>query len=168
MRVMRRSRSVTSPVGTAVNPWENEHLLQNKRIIDFVAAKTGSSKRAIVLGDFNASTEYKDASGTVLSKPEGESGYKLLVAAFPETVPAGYTPACTFCGENPLIPAADKTAYTPEWIDHIFLSGIPAANTVSLVRTFMASTVAAKDPKGADVMVPLSDHYGLRAVITLP
>ncbi len=155
--------------GASANPWENEHALHVKRTIEWVDATSGA-KPAIIAGDFNASFEFKDGNGTILTKADGATNLKMLTDAFVIAQAASYTPTCTFCSENPLIPTADKGPYTPEWLDYVFLKGIPASSTLTSERIYTAFSVTAKktgDPS-MNVSLPLSDHYGYRVTVALP
>ncbi len=72
-------------------------------------------------------------------------------------------PLCTFCSTNPVTnPDSDPNA-TSVWIDHILLDNLPSSSVRSTARVFDKDVV----PVG-DEMVPLSDHFGMRSVITVP
>jgi endonuclease/exonuclease/phosphatase family metal-dependent hydrolase len=150
--------------GPSSNKWANEQILQAKKLSDYVAAKTGPG-RALILGDFNASREVKDGTGTVIIKADATQSLDILDQSFTPAVAAGYAPACTYCPDNGNVEPNDPGA--PEWIDHIYTKGIPAAATKLTERLFTDAIVPATSSMGAAVMVPLSDHYGLRSVITV-
>jgi endonuclease/exonuclease/phosphatase family metal-dependent hydrolase len=131
--------------------WAQEQKLQAEKLIDLVAAE-GAMARSIILGDFNASRE---AEGVAAEAPEN---LELLAGAFTEAVPAGHVPACTYCPDNPV--AGSETA--PTWLDHIFVENIPLSAVKSAERVYTERNVAT-----ASGSVNLSDHYGMRAVITI-
>jgi len=146
--------------------WENEQLLQIQKLSAYVTQKAGTSP-AVVLGDFNAGPAYKP--NTI--EADGEAAYNALVALWPEAVPAGFEPICTFCtkGGNTLASGSPNS-----FIDHIFLSGIDKTAVLSAQRTFDQPTVPAPSDyaggvsvDGGPKMVHLSDHYGMRSVIVL-
>ncbi len=140
---------------TDAKGWEAENLLQANKLITW--QKTRGDKKAILLGDMN------------ISRMEGAVpvGYALeTLALFEKTyvngIAAGYTPLCTYCGgpgENPNIPEGDTEK---SWLDRIYLANIAATAVKSSARTFTEATV-----DGATGKVPLSDHYGVRSVITI-
>ena len=70
-------------------------------------------------------------------------------------------PQCTFCIENPVRePEADDVS---NWIDHIHLYNLAATSVVRTERTFDEDVLSVDD-----MMVPLSDHFGMRSVIDVP
>lgn len=50
------------------------------------------------------------------------------------------------------------------WIDHIFLYNLPQSAVASTARIFDEDVV----PVEGDVLVPLSDHFGMRSVVVVP
>jgi endonuclease/exonuclease/phosphatase family metal-dependent hydrolase len=150
--------------GPSSNKWANEQILQAGKLAAYVASKTGPG-RALILGDFNASREVKDGSGNVIIKADATQSLDILDQNFTPAVAAGYTPACTYCPDNGNVEPGDPGA--PEWIDHIYLKGVDAGAVKQTLRVFTDASVAATDSMGKAVKVPLSDHYGLRSVITV-
>lgn len=143
----------TGPYGEgSVNDlgWANEQTLQARKLAAHVEAETGEG-RAIIMGDFNAS---RAANGLVA---EGEATLDVLEGALTPAVVAGFTPVCTYCAENPITGSSDSL-----WIDHIFLFNIDASAVVSTERTYTENSVPFEGGS-----VPLSDHYGLRSVVTI-
>ncbi|MBI5533035.1 MAG: endonuclease/exonuclease/phosphatase family protein [Deltaproteobacteria bacterium] len=147
--------------------WENELMLQMQKIVAYVDAKTPSG-RAIILGDFNSGPEIKESG----IEKEGVPEYLLLSNKYPEAVPADYKSKCTYCGKEDNYLAAGGPN---SWIDHIFLKNIATSEVKSAQRRFTGATVAvtpAPAPDGGDgdagpSTVPLSDHYGMSAVINI-
>ncbi len=129
--------------------WANEQILHAKKMIAF--QKTRPDARAILLGDLNASREEGDIEG------EGSATLDELEAVYDEAIAPGYTPACTFCDDNPNTGGGENT-----WLDRIFLSGIPKSAVKSSARLFTEATV-----DGATGKVPISDHYGYRVVVEI-
>lgn len=134
--------------------WAAEQLLQAEKLVTLVEAETGQG-RAFILGDFNTGR----ASGDTLHDEAVET-LELLENAFTPAVTEDFTPECTHCPDN----ANTSDASTPVWIDHIFMTNIPADAVVATERTYDEAVVEVDD--GAQ-LVPLSDHYGLRAVVTI-
>ena len=151
------------------NGWIAEQALQGKQLVSWVSSKSGT-KRAIVMGDLNATPEDK-AHG--IGDP-GDAGKLLpaygaktlaVLASFQEAVSASYVPSCTFCVAN-----HNTDGDQNSWIDHIFLSSFAPASTVSAKRTFDEDIVDGmrRADDGSHTVagkVPLSDHYGVRAVV---
>jgi endonuclease/exonuclease/phosphatase family metal-dependent hydrolase len=146
--------------GNLVTPgaagWEAELLLQTQKLIDYVEVTSGETP-AVILGDLNAGRDYPAQD----IFQDGEAALDLLETAFTPAYTADYVPQCTFCITNPVSePGADDVS---NWIDHIHLYNLLATSVVATERTFDEDVL----PVG-DMMVPLSDHFGMRSVITVP
>ncbi len=139
--------------------WAAEQLLQAQKLVAFVESRTGAAGKAIIAGDFNASSKYEEDGKTVLYA-EGTLTKGLLDKELVHAVAAGYAPECTYCGSNANV--GDSTAHDV-WIDHLYLWGATAEGVESTERTYDEDVVAVTGGK-----VPLSDHYGLRSRVTIP
>jgi endonuclease/exonuclease/phosphatase family metal-dependent hydrolase len=137
--------------------WEAEQFLQAQKLIDYVERRSGESP-AVILGDLNSGHGFTEADIVA----EGEPTLDLLEEAFTPAYPADYEPLCTYCGDNPLIDAE-----TSVWIDQILLHQLDRSVVRSTERTFDEPSVEVDTPDGA-MLIPLSDHYGIRSVIELP
>jgi hypothetical protein len=62
-------------------------------------------------------------------------------------------------------PVTDTVASV--WIDHIFLQSLSADDIVSTARIFDEDVVPVEGENGP-MMVPLSDHFGMRSVVSVP
>ncbi len=140
---------MTGPAG-----WQAEQELQAEKLIAHVADTSGD-RAAVILGDFNTGAGYP-AENIV---PEGERTLDLLELAFTPAYSSEYTPLCTFCSTNPV--AESKVSV---WIDHILLYNLAEESIVSTARIFDEDVVPVED----GMLVPLSDHFGMRAVIVVP
>jgi endonuclease/exonuclease/phosphatase family metal-dependent hydrolase len=147
--------------GSDPNGWVNEQLLHAKKLV--AMAQKNSCGPAVVLGDLNASHAYPTATPPILI--EGEGTLKELEKVFQPGVAANYTPACTYCKANQNV--ADNDSGADQWIDHLYLLNIDPARVKSTALTFVDPVVNATDDMGSPLKVELSDHYGLRSVITL-
>ncbi len=132
--------------------WATEQLAQARRLARFVTETAGTTP-AVVLGDFNTGPMSEGIAA------EAVATYDFLRMQFTPAVPAGYQPRCTFCRDNFLTGASSDV-----WIDHIFLKNFPQSATRSLARTYTEASVAVPM---APNRVSVSDHYGLRAVLSL-
>ncbi len=151
------------------NGWIAEQALQAKQLVAWVSAASGT-KRAIIMGDFNATPEDKahgigdpGDGGTLL--PAYGAKTLAMLSGYQEAINASYVPTCTFCVAN-----HNTDGEQNSWIDHIYLAGFPAASTVSASRTFDTDVVdgmrrAADGQHNVAGKVPLSDHYGVRATV---
>ena len=138
---------------TGAAGWEAEVFLQAEKLIAHVEA-TSEDTPAIVLGDLNV------GRGDEGLMAEGEPVLDLLEEAFPPAYVADYTPACTFCVDNPNVGLDSNNG----WIDHILMYNLTADAVTATKRTFDEDVVDI----GGGVMVPLSDHYGMQSVIQVP
>lgn len=151
---------------TGAAAWEEELLLQVQKLIDRVEVTSGETP-AVILGDLNAGRDYPEQDIFA----DGEAALDLLETAFTPAYVAGYVPQCTFCITNPVRePGAEDVS---NWIDHIHLYNLPATSVVKTERTFDQDVVPV--PAGAggaggagEMLVPLSDHFGMRSVIVVP
>jgi hypothetical protein len=97
---------------------------------------------------------------------EGEETFNILDAAYIPAYTAEYLsePLCTFCSTNPVTNPDNDPEATSVWIDHIFLYNLDQSSVSSTARIFDQDIV----PVEGDMLVPLSDHYGMRSVIVVP
>ena len=138
--------------------WQAEQELQAQKLIDFVA-NTSGDRPAVVLGDLNAS--HADPAQDIVA--EGEPTLDLLETEFDPAYASDYTPQCTFCSTNPVTNPTNDPNATSGWIDHILLYNLSADAVVSTTRVYDDSVVPVDSQT-----VPLSDHYGMRSVVTVP
>ncbi|MDH3845069.1 MAG: endonuclease/exonuclease/phosphatase family protein, partial [Myxococcales bacterium] len=143
--------------------WEAEQFLQAQKLIAHVQSVSGS-RPAVILGDLNTGRGYFDDPGNAIF-PEGEPTLDLLESVFTPAYAADYTPACTFCQENP-VAGIEREATV--WIDHIHMYNLPATAVTATERTFDQNVLTVPDGTGGTIDIPLSDHYGMRSVIVVP
>jgi len=136
--------------------WEAELLLQTQKLIDHVGLTSGETP-AVILGDLNAGRDYPEQEIFA----DGEAALDLLETAFTPAYEDGYVPQCTFCITNPV--REPGAADVSNWIDHIHLYNLAATSVVRTERTFDEDVLPVDG-----MMVPLSDHFGMRSVITVP
>jgi endonuclease/exonuclease/phosphatase family metal-dependent hydrolase len=145
---------------TDVGGWQAEQELQAEKLINYVT-ETSGDRPAVILGDLNTGRAFP-AQDIVA---EGEETLNLLEAAFAPAYTAEYleAPLCTFCSTNPVTNPTDDPAETSVWIDHIQLHNLESDSVLSTARIFDEDVVPVDD-----MMVPLSDHFGMRSVIDVP
>ena len=142
--------------------WQAEQALQAEKLIAYVNTTNGD-RPSVILGDFNAGLAYP-VQGIV---GEGEETFDLLATAFTPAYTTDYAPLCTFCSTNPVTNPDDDPEATSVWIDHILLQNLPADSVLSTARIFDEDVVPVVSDAG-EMMVPLSDHFGMRSVILVP
>lgn len=128
--------------------WAAEQALQAEKLAAYVASRSGD-RPAVILGDMNAG---RAIEGTDLES-EGPATMDVLEANFELAMPD--MPRATFTPTN-----GNNVEDTENvWIDHIWLYGSLTATDVDV--TFEEDLVTLGDGS----MVPLSDHYGMKALI---
>lgn len=150
---------------SAAVAWANELSLQTKKLVDFVRARSGPTRRrAIIAGDPYSGPSFDDGAGHVL-KARFPDSYALLSAAFASGLAPGALPMCTQCGDNPwytapgMTPAVDST-----WTTSIYLSDIPLIDVHASSIGLTEATIPFDAPSGAK-KVPPSSYYAFRSVI---
>lgn len=144
--------------------WLNENILQAKQLNAYVQATSQSRKRrAIIAGDFYSGPALGDLQA--LNQP----AYDTLVKVLPLAIAPDYTPACTFCGDNPLVSAGGPPLSTKLWSSYALLSDI--AQTEVQDNTVIVKELTAKTntnplvPDAGVSPVPPSAYYGMRTTI---
>lgn len=137
---------------TGPGGWAAEQLLQTEKLIAQVQARSGTTRPAVILGDFNTSP-----SGVPGIVAEAAETFNRLSSVYTPASAPDFTPTCTFCPETNANFVEDSDSV---WLDHIFLANFGADATVSTEVTFTENL--ADTGSG---LVPLSDHYGLAAVV---
>jgi len=149
--------------------WQAEQELQAQKLISYVT-ETSDGRPAVILGDMNTGSAYsaEDPADDIVA--EGEETLNILEASFSPAYTADYTPLCTYCSTNPVTNPDDDPDVLSTWIDHILLYNFPADSVVSTARVYDEPVVLVNDMTMPDeeILVPLSDHYGMRSVITVP
>jgi len=147
---------------TGPDAWAAEQKLQAEKLHAWLL-KYSADRQAIVLGDFNASLEFRE-NGRMVTRAEGPETVTLLQQHYTEAIPPDYPPACTFCSSNVLTGLTKE--WESAWVDHIFLHGISDQSILSAQRTLLDNTIRIEN-EGEELWVPVSDHYGMRAAIRL-
>ena len=129
--------------------WAEENLTQVDRLLAHAEAFGGP---VAIVGDFNTGPGVPDTQ----IRPEAPAGHERILAAGYRD-PVLSLRVCTYCGgENTLTGPKEE----PKLIDHIYLIGLDGAD----LRRTHDRPVPSTDGK----TLPLSDHYGVSARITLP
>lgn len=147
---------------TGEEGWAAEQLLQAQKLIAHVATMS-ANRPAVILGDFNSGHAYNEGQAGGFHA-EAEATISLLESQFTAALVPGFTPKCTHCADNANVNKADTSDSV--WIDHIFLANLPAEAIQHSMRTYDEPVVDVT-VEGAPSQVPLSDHYGLRSVVTI-
>jgi endonuclease/exonuclease/phosphatase family metal-dependent hydrolase len=147
---------------TGPEAWAAEQKLQVEKLHAYLLEHS-AGRKAIILGDFNAGHEHR-VDDRMITRAEGEEAMKLLEQHYVEALLPDYAPACTYCSSNVLTGLTKE--WESAWVDHIFLHGIDAESVLSSERTFLDGSLLV-DNNGEELEVPVSDHYGMRATISL-
>lgn len=145
--------------------WLNENILQGKQLDAYVKAVSGARKRrAIVAGDFYAGPAIGGLQGL------NTSSYDTLTQVLPLAMAPDYTPACTFCGDNPLVNGAGQST-AAIWSSYSLLSDL-AVSEVQSNTVILKQLTATTDPSvfGFDagpLAIPPSFYYGMRTVVRI-
>jgi endonuclease/exonuclease/phosphatase family metal-dependent hydrolase len=127
--------------------WSGENEAHVQALIEWVDQKAGADGTVFVLGDLNTGPA---GAGIEAELPDS---YALLPAAgFAAPFLEGPEAACTFCSANPLVNPEDTGVDAV--IDHVLTRNLDAS--VEVQRTLMTHIEESQ---------PLSDHYGLRALV---
>lgn len=134
--------------------WTEEQAAQITAMRAWVDQKAGTSSKVILLGDFNCGP---GGQGFV---PEIEANYDALQVGYTNVYPGMTGATCSFCDSNPLNGGIDHGESV--LIDHVLLRGFAADAAAELIFTEdITLTVDA-----STFQTKLSDHYGVRAVLT--
>ena len=143
--------------------WLNENILQTKQLDAYVKSVSGARKRrAIIAGDFYA------GPGIGNLQAMNQTSYDTLTQVLPLAMAPDYTPACTFCGDNPLVAGAGQsTAAT--WSSYSLLSDLAVpevqSNTVILKELTATTDPSAFGLDAGTLPIPPSFYYGMRTVV---
>jgi endonuclease/exonuclease/phosphatase family metal-dependent hydrolase len=133
--------------------YEAENLAQAQAALAFLDDRAAGGPRAL-LGDLNTSPAL--AGGLTAEVPETWGA--IAAAGWFDANVAASAPFCTWCAENSLTKSPDSRA-----IDHILVQGM----TSDAPARIFDGEVTITGLEG-DVSVPLSDHFGFQAAVTLP
>ena len=147
---------------TDAGGWQAEQELQAEKLINYVT-ETSDTRPAVILGDLNSGRAFPQQDIVA----EGEETLILLEAVYAPAYTTDYTPLCTFCSTNPVTNPSGDPDETSSWIDHILLNTLSSDSVVSTERVYDEDVVPVVTAQG-QIMVPLSDHFGMRSVITVP
>jgi len=142
--------------------WQAEQELQAEKLINYVT-ETSGDRPAVILGDFNSGRAFPEQDIV----EEGEETLILLETVYAPAYTTGYTPLCTFCSTNPVTNPSGDPDETSSWIDHILLNTLSSDSVVSTERVYDEDVVPVVTAQG-EIMVPLSDHFGMRSVVAVP
>jgi hypothetical protein len=158
--------------GTSTNGWENEQQLQVQEVISFVEKTSGASgNRAIIAGDWHASTQDLAADGGVIVGATSPEIMASLGAAFQAQEPPGYVEGCNFCPapQNPYNGQIEPGDFT-----HTFLRGFPASAVTDDEYWDTSSTAVAPitgilgEPAPPGGAGPVWEYYPRQVYVLLP
>ena len=140
------------PYPRAEGDWIAEQAAQIRLMNDTIDA--AGAERVVLLGDMNTGPAVNGMDGET---PENWAIFEEYEWSNPYL---DGNPACTYCGDNPLIGIDDSADRV---IDHVMLRGFGAATATRMLDGF-DTTASSCD----DVIDPssLSDHYGVSVTAT--
>jgi hypothetical protein len=145
--------------------WLNEQILQTQKLTAYVKSVSGARKRrAVIAGDYYAGASIGGLD--TLNQPS----YDSLTGVLPLAIAPAYTPACNYCGSNPLV-AGGGAATANIWSSYSLLSDL-AVTEVQSNTVILQALTATVDPAlfglptdGGLLSVPASFYYGVRTVV---
>jgi len=144
---------------TGKEAWLKEAQLQATRTIELVKRKS-AGRVAIVSGDFSASVEHKDPSGTVVIVSSNPQVIELLDSALTPAFPDAAKPECTECAPsiNPY-----NTAQST-WAARTYLFGLPRTSALD-PNVFFTDRIV---PLSTGAVGPLSHSYAFNVRVLRP
>ena len=148
---------------SSAEQWLNENILQANQLVGFVTSTSGARRRrAIVAGDYYTG----GALGSL--QPLNQQSFDTLTKSLPLAMAPGYTPACTLCGDNPLVNAAGS-GNESIWSSYALLNGlaVPEVQSNSVILKELTATTNLSEFGGdaGTLQIPPSFYYGMRTVV---
>ncbi len=143
------------PGGGGPEEWQQEQADQIDAMLAFVDEKVDDDSPVLVMGDFNTGPDGE------LFDAEFEENYDAIVdsGGFDSPYADDDESECTWCDANTLIDEGDTDRLV---IDHVFVRRFDGTVDVERIYDENVSVVV----EGEDVMMNLSDHFGLLATLT--
>ena len=137
-----------------------EEKLQISRLISAVNTRAASSnRRAVVAALTYTSPQIGDENNPTITALKPENFALFINPPWVELTPNGYTPKCTYCGDNPLNASADF-----QWSEHLFGIGIGPDDVNDTNITFTDKSVPMSLYGSADtIQAPVSQYYGIQS-----
>lgn len=142
------------------DPWSQEQLLQAKQVIDFVKKKSGTTRPAIITGDWSTSEAYTSPDGSIKIDDQNGAVIDLLNKSLVPALPPGFAPRCTECAT----PANPYNGDLNIWQLRTYFANLPASSAVEAGLFFTDFVVPL--PTGAKG--PLSDRFGFEVRVLRP
>jgi len=151
-------------VGTGAVCNAAEQNLQISRLIAAVNARAAAANRRAVVGVLTyASPEIGDPSAPIITSANPQNFALFAQPPWQELTSPGYTPKCTYCGDNPLNGTGDA-----QWTQHIFGIGLGRddVDDDSTIITFKDSIVSLTLYGSTNpILVPVSEYYGFQSTV---
>jgi endonuclease/exonuclease/phosphatase family metal-dependent hydrolase len=128
-----------------------------ERAIDTLIGAVAGDGFTVVMGDFNTGPETTQARGFFPALYG-----KLEAASFRNAYASRPNATCSRCDDNPLVALGDSGGVL---IDHVLVRDAPGSITGERAWT---TPVALERSDSGPLMLPISDHYGVRAVVEIP
>ncbi|HEY1958788.1 MAG TPA: hypothetical protein VGH28_24405 [Polyangiaceae bacterium] len=148
---------------TSADQWLAENVLQANQLVSFVTSTSGARKRrAIIAGDYY--------TGPALGSLQAlnQQSFDTLTKSLPLAMAPSYSPACTLCGDNPLVNAAGS-GNESVWSSYSLLNGLAVpevqSNTVVLKELTATTNLSEFGGDAGALQIPPSFYYGMRTVV---
>ena len=142
-----------------------EQMLEVQRAIDFIEDRSVPGVRSILAATiYSGPEELDDAGGTLIDEVDPEL-FETLDDAFQWLIAPDYEFQCNVCPDNPAGGSLSATTQFGWMTSHLFGQGIREHDVIETTRTFDEPTVKTTNSDGETVMIPLSQHYGVRSVV---
>ncbi|MCZ7531541.1 MAG: hypothetical protein M5U31_15115 [Acidimicrobiia bacterium] len=143
------------PGGGGPEAWQQEQADQIETMQAFIDEKVDDENPVLLMGDFNTGPGGNGYSA------EAVENYDALVAGGPYDNPYvdDSSAACTFCNDNTLVDDEGSDGFL---IDHVLVRDFDGTVDVERIYDENVSVVV----EGEEVMMNLSDHFGLLATLT--
>ncbi|MBN2191498.1 MAG: hypothetical protein JW751_01675 [Polyangiaceae bacterium] len=135
-------------------------------MLEFVDEHSGEpDTRAVLAASVYTSPEVRGADGEVVVDPMYPEYYEAITDELDPLVAADYTPACNVCLTNPGGVTFASDATVGNWFAHLLGRGFRPRDVLSTEQTFTERVVPVMDLEGESVLIPVSQHYGLRSTV---
>ena len=142
-----------------------EQMLEIQRAIDFIEDRSVPGVRSILAATIYSGPEKLNDAGQTLIEAVNPELFDALDDTFLWLVAPDYEFQCNVCPDNPAGGSLSATNEFGWMTSHLFGQGIREHDVIKTSRTFDEPTVETTNGDGETVMIPLSQHYGVRSVV---
>jgi hypothetical protein len=144
---------------------EAEQRLQMQRTIEFIEEQADPDVRAILAGTIYSGPEVTATDGTVLIAEDNPAPFEILDDAFLWLVAANHELSCNVCPDNPAGGSHVSNTDFGSMTSHLFGRGFRQHDVLDTSLLFREATVPITTTAGDELLIPMSQHYGVRSAI---